>query len=141
VMVVDGVESEAFEPDGEERGKIGWSRDGRLAFSKDGSRLAYVGRKGGKDFVVVDGAAAAPYESIANLAFTPDGRHVVYTARRGGKSLVVVDGAEGREYDGFVPVNSHERDGRLNLDGAGTLSILARRGTELLRVKLKIVEG
>jgi len=141
VMVVDGVESEAYEPDGDERGKIGWSRDGRLAFSKDGSRLAYVGRKSGKDFVVADGAAGAPYDAVGNLAFTPDGRHVVYTARRGGKSLVVVDGAGGREYDGFLPVHSHEREGHLNVEGATSLSILARRGAELLRVELEVVEN
>jgi hypothetical protein len=141
VMVIDGTESEAYEPDGDERGKIGWSRDGRLAFSKDGSRVAYVGRKGGKDFVVADGAAGARYDAIGNLAFTPDGRHVVYTARRGGKSLLVVDGAEGREYEGFLPVNSHEREGRLNVEGTNSLSILASRGTELLRVEVEIVEG
>jgi hypothetical protein len=142
VMVVDGVESEAYEPDGDEPGKIGWSRDGRLAFSKDGSRVAYVGRKGGKEFVVADGvAAAARYDAIGNLAFTPDGRHVVHTARRGGKSFVVVDGVEGREYDGFLPARDHERDGRLNVEGANSLSILARRGTELLRVELEVVEN
>jgi hypothetical protein len=91
--------------------------------------------------VVADGAAGARYDAIANLAFTPDGRHVVYTARRGGKSLVVVGGVEGREYDGFLPVNSHEREGRLNVESATTLSILARRGAELLRVELEVVEN
>ena len=111
-----------------------------FTFSPDGRRVAYVGRKGGKDFVVADGAAVARYDAVSNLAFTPDGRHVVYTARRGGKSLVVVDGAEGREYDGFLPVNDHEREGRLNVEGAASLSILARRGTELLRVEVEIVE-
>ena len=140
-MVLDGVESEAYEPDGDERGKIGWSRDGRLAFSRDGGRVAYVGRRRGKDFVVIDGAAGTPYDAIGNLAFTPDGRHVVHTARRGGKSLVVVGGAEGREYDSFLPVRDHEREGRLNVEGATTLSILARRGAELLRVELEVVEN
>jgi hypothetical protein len=140
VMVVDGVESEVYEPDGE-KGELVWSRDGRLAFSKEGGRMAYVGRKGGKDFVVLDGSAAgARYDSIANLGFTPDGRHVVYTARRKGKSLVVVDGAEGREYDAFIPAREHEREGSLNVEGAASLSILARRGAELLRVEIEIVE-
>lgn len=141
VMVVDGVESQAYEPDGDEPGKIGWSRDGRLAFSKEGGRVAYVGRRGGKDFVVADGVAGARYDSIGNLAFTPDGRHVVYTARRGGKSLVVVGGVEGREYDGFPAADKYEREGRLNVEGGGRLSILARRGAELFRVEMEIVEG
>ncbi|MET0647289.1 MAG: hypothetical protein ABW208_11755 [Pyrinomonadaceae bacterium] len=141
VMVVDGAESELYEPDGGAGGEVGWSRDGRLAFSKEGGRVAYVGRKGGKEFVVLDGAAGAAYDSIANLDFTPDGRHVVYTARRRGKSLVVVDGVEGREYDAFLPAREHEREGHLNVEGPAALSILARRGSELLRVEIEIVEG
>jgi hypothetical protein len=142
VMVLDGVESELYEPDGEGRGEVGWSRDGRLAFSKEGGRVAYVGRKAGKEFVVVDGAApAAAYDSIANLGFTPDGRHVVYTARRAGKSVVVVDGVESRAYDAFLPAREHEREGTLNVESNTSLSILARRGPELLRVEIEIAEG
>lgn len=103
--------------------------------------MAYVGRKAGKEFVVTDGAAGAQYDAVANLGFTPDGRHVVYTARRKGKSLVVVDGVEGREHDGFVPAREHEPEGHLNVEGAAALSILARRGSELLRVEIEIVGG
>lgn len=137
VMVVDGAESGLYEPDGE-KGEVGWSRDGRLAFGKEGGRVAYVGRKGGKEFVVVDGAAGASYDSVANLDFTPDGRHVVYTAHRAGKSLLVVDGAESREYDAFLPADRYEPEGHLNVEGPNTLSILARRGPELLRVEVEI---
>lgn len=140
VMVVDGAESELYEPDGE-RGEVGWSRDGRLAFTKEGGRVAYVGRKGGKEFVVLNGAAGASYDAVANLDFTPDGRHVVYTARRAGKAVVVVDGVESREYDAFLPAREHEREGSLNVEGNSSLSILARRGSELLRVEIDIVEG
>lgn len=141
VMVVDDVESELYEREGK-KGETVWSRDGRLAFSKDGGRMAYVGRKGGKDFVVLDGSASgARYDSIANLDFTPDGRHVVYTARRAGKSLVVVDGAESREYDAFLPARESENEGTLNVEGNSKLSILARRGPELVRVELVIDEG
>ena len=141
VMVVDGAESELYEPDGGEPGEVGWSRGGRLAFGREGGRVAYVGRKGGKEFVVLEGAAGAVYDAVSNLDFTPDGRHVVYTARRRGKSLLVVDGVESREYDAFVPAREHERDGTLNVEGATTLSILARRGSELLRVEVEIVGG
>jgi hypothetical protein len=141
VMVVDGVESELYEADGGPRGDVGWSRDGRLAFSREGGRVAYVGRRGGKEFVVLEGAAGPSYDAVANLDFTPDGRHVAYTARRRGKSLLVVDGVESREYDAFVPAREHERDGSLNVEGSGSLSILARRGSELLRVEVEIVGG
>jgi hypothetical protein len=137
VMVVDGAESELYEPDGE-KGEVEWSRDERLAFSKDGGRVAYVGRKGGKEFVVLDGQAGARYDRVANLNFTPDGRHVVYTARRAGKSLVVVDGAESPEYDAFIPPGQYDPEGHLNLDGDSTLSVLVRRGAEFLRVEIEI---
>ncbi len=104
--------------------------------------MAYVGRKGGKEFVVLDGAApGAAYDSVANLDFTPDGRHVVYTARRAGKSVVVVDGVESRVYDAFLPAREHEREGTLNVEGNTSLSILARRGPELLRVEIEIVRS
>lgn len=141
VMVVDGVESEVYEPDGE-KGELVWSRDGRLAFSKEGGRMAYVGRKGGKDFLVLDGAApGATYDAVANLGFTPDGRHVVYTAQRAGKSLVVVDGVESSAYDAFLPEGRSEREGTLNVEGNSKLSILARRGSELLRVEIEVAEN
>jgi WD40 repeat protein len=140
VMVVDGAESEVYEPDGE-KGEVVWSRDGRLAFGTEGGRVAYVGRKGGKEFVVLDGAAGASYDAVANLGFTPDGRHVVYTARRAGKSVVVVDGVESRAYDAFLPAREHERAGHLNVEGNTSLSILARRGPGLLRVEIEIAEG
>jgi Tol biopolymer transport system component len=140
VMVLDGAESEAYEPDGE-RGEVGWSRGGRLTFSREGGRVAYVGRKSGREFVVLDGAiVGAPYDAVANLNFTPDGRHIVYTARRAGKSLVVLDGVEGREYDAFLPASQYEHDGTLNIEGAAALSILARRGSELLRVEIEVVQ-
>jgi hypothetical protein len=134
---VDGAESETYEPDGD-KGEVAWSRDGRLAFSREGGRVAYVGRRGGKEFVVLDAAAGASYDSVANLDFTPDGRHVVYTARRAGKSLVVVDGAEGRVYDAFLPAREHDREGTLNVEGDNALSVLARRGPELLRVEIEL---
>jgi hypothetical protein len=137
VMVSDGVESEPYEPDGE-GGEVDWSRGGRLALGKGGGRVAYVGRKGGKEFVVLDGAAGAPYDAVADLDFTPDGRHVVYTARRAGRSLVVVDGVESRAYDAFLPARERERAGSLNVEGGDALTVLARRGPELLRVEIEI---
>ena len=87
----------------------------------------------------LDGAAGAPYDAVANLDFTPDGRHVVYTARRACKSLVVVDGVESRAYDAFLPAGEHEREGSLNVEGAASLGILARRGPELPRVETELV--
>jgi len=52
-----------------------------------------------------------------------------------------VDGVESREYDAFLPAREHEREGHLNVEGASALSILARRGPELLRVEIGIAGG
>ena len=60
-------------------------------------------------------------------------------AGRAGRSLVVVDGVESREYDAFLPAAECEPGGSLNVEGANALSILARRGPELLRVEIELV--
>ena len=115
-------------------------RTGAPQFSPEGRRLAYAALRSGKWFVVVDGAEGRPYDDIHNLQFTADGSHYVYTARRGAKYFVVADGAEGRAYDGFLNDSRLRKVHKLNLDARGTLSVLAVRGGEFLRVELEIVE-
>src|SRR5208282_6011567 len=68
-------------------------------FSRDGSRLAYITRKGQKFCVVVDAQAGAEYDQISGLSFSPDCKHVAYTARHGQKSSEMLDGQAGPEYD------------------------------------------
>jgi Tol biopolymer transport system component len=72
-----------------------------VTVSPDSRRVAYVARRGGKQFVVVDGVEGKEYGGIGErtLLFSPDSRRVAYVARRGGKQFVVVDGVEGKEYD------------------------------------------
>jgi hypothetical protein len=136
VMVVDGVESKEYDAGGRD---ISFGNGDELAFSRDSRRVAYAGQRGGKSFVVTDGVEGKPYDEVHNLNFTADGRHVAYTARAGARHLVVVDGAESAAYDGFLSDSKHE-PARLNLDGERSLSILAERGRELLRVEIEIVE-
>jgi hypothetical protein len=40
-----------------------------------------------------------------------------------------------------VTAAKHEKEGKLSVAGDGTLSILARRGTEFLRVEIEIAGG
>ena len=67
--------------------------------SKDGCHVAMVVRRGGKEFVVVDGQPGPIYDDIRDHMFSPDCKRVAYKAKNGGKWLVVVDGQPGPEYD------------------------------------------
>ena len=84
----------------------------RIAFSRDGRRFGYTGRRGGGYVVALDGAEQ-PIESWASRpAFSPDGTRAAYLARRGRRMAIVVDG-KGREvdvaFDGTIAFSS---DGR-----------------------------
>ena len=74
-----------------------------LIVSTDGTRLAYIAKKG-KLLVVVDGKPDPIYEQLGDgsLLFRPDGRHVAYVAQIGGKRSVAVDGQPGPTYDGIM---------------------------------------
>jgi hypothetical protein len=54
--------------------------------SSDGRHLAYITRRGQKQFVVVDGQARAEYDGIlkGSPIFSPDGNHFAYIAAIGG---------------------------------------------------------
>jgi hypothetical protein len=78
-------------------------------FSPDGRRIAYVGRRGRKYAVVVDGAEGPPFDLVGGLAFSADSRRFAYAGavvKRGfGKQKavgrVVIDGAVGVEHEGM----------------------------------------
>ncbi len=105
-----------------------------MAFSPDSKRTAWVSQRGGRSFVVTDGAEGKPYDEIRNLQFTADGRHVVYAAKRDGKLVAVVDDTESKPYDDFVSGTS------LVMDGARTVKMMVMRGQEILRVEIEIAE-
>ena len=86
-----------------------------IAFSSDGSHVAYIAKEDG-EFVVLDGTKGPIYDGIGEgqmllggkswIAMAPgppllseDGKHVAYIARKGEKAFVVVDGTKGREFD------------------------------------------
>lgn len=83
--------------------KVGREYDhiGAVAFSPDGSRVAYVASRDGKVFVVTgsfsgeDETESPAYdESPGFIAFSPDGRRVAYYARKNQKNYLVIDGKE-----------------------------------------------
>ncbi|HCU36323.1 MAG TPA: hypothetical protein DGT21_13010 [Armatimonadetes bacterium] len=74
------------------------------AFSTDGERAAYTGRRGTSWFAVIDGEIGPPYDEIRLYpasVFSSSGERYAYAARRGENWMAVVDGREG---EGFAEV-------------------------------------
>ena len=75
-------------------------------FSADGSRIAYLARRGEKWRAVIDGREGPEFdrfEGFLPLTFSPDGKHVAYIAQWGHgprwKYRAIIDGREGPEYE------------------------------------------
>ncbi len=85
--------------------------------SPDGSRIAYVVKRDGKQLVIVDGFPGVAYDAVwtglnvdgvtttvwkdfpGGPVFSADSRHVAYQAFRDKQSFLVVDGEEGPRWD------------------------------------------
>ncbi len=87
-----------------------------MAFSPDGKRFGFIGRRDGKWRAVIDGVETdeehvdvAPFLHGPTIHFSPDSKRVAYAALRSGNEqtplsvrfrwFVVVDGKKGAEYD------------------------------------------
>jgi len=64
-----------------------------LVFSPDGENYAFVGVRGGKFFLAVNGKERGVYDAVLPPSFTPDGKKIVYAARSGQKAFVAVENA------------------------------------------------
>jgi Tol biopolymer transport system component len=71
----------------------------RFAWSPDGKKLAFIGGKGGKVYVVRDGAQSEPYSAADELLWSPDGKSLAYAAGRENDYFVVLDGSKGEPFD------------------------------------------
>jgi Tol biopolymer transport system component len=73
-----------------------------LAFSSDGSHMAYAAKKGGEWVIVVDGRVTAECKETGygSPALSPDGKRLAFAERDGreGTFRLVVDGQPGAEY-------------------------------------------
>jgi hypothetical protein len=78
---------------------------GSVAFSPDGTRIAYaafsgdISRRRGKWSIVVDGQARAEYDGLWGLSFSPDSKRIAYAAGKNDRWFVVVDDQPGPEYE------------------------------------------
>ena len=66
--------------------------------SPDGKRIALALRRGGKEFVSVDGVEGPMFDQIATMAFTATSQ-IVYSAKRDGKVSIVKEGIEAGPFD------------------------------------------
>jgi Tol biopolymer transport system component len=97
-------------------GPIGAESLSSSVVSGDGHHLAYVERRGKRQFVAVDGQAGVDvgYDLVhasmvcagtctagplKDVIFSPDSKHLACAARIGQKWSVVIDGRAGREHD------------------------------------------
>ncbi len=101
-IAVDGVAGPQFE-----------SADlNNATFSEDGSRFVYLGTRGDKTHIVVDGKEGPAVGDPETPIFSPDGKRMAYQTRFDGKYAVVVDGVPQRAYS-FVTGLRFGADGRL----------------------------
>lgn len=69
-----------------------------VQFSPDSRRLGYVGARGDRQTVVVDGAEGPAFDTAGYITFSPDSRHLAYMVRRAGMQSAICDGAERASY-------------------------------------------
>jgi hypothetical protein len=79
-------------------------------YAPDGSRAAFIAKRGKRIFMVVNGRECPAYDIVVSPQFSPDGRFLVYRARKDGKRFVVVADADGKtlrehpQYEMVFPV-------------------------------------
>jgi hypothetical protein len=110
-----------------------------INFSPDSRHVAYAVEQNKTWRVVVDGVAGPAYKSLGGVwefrqrapAFTPDSRQVIYKAEVDGGWVLVVDpGGSSPAYDEISSVIAFE--------APGTATVMARRGTDVLRVVISL---
>jgi hypothetical protein len=98
-------------------------------FSPDSKHVAYLARKGGKAFAVIDGNEGNRFDGIGHgtLIFSPDSNHVAYGAVVGRKNVAVIDGKEGNQYDAMLK-------GGIKFRPDGSYQYLAVKGNRVFSV-------
>ena len=76
-------------------------------FSADSHRVAYIGMRGSKSFLVVDGREFGPFDGVmqAGVQFSPSGKHLELAVVRDDRWQVWLDGALSPPYDGVIDAN------------------------------------
>ncbi len=76
------------------------------AFGPVGHRFAYIGIKGGKSYVVVDGTISSAYDYVlaTEMQFSPDGQRIGYVAQSGQGMTAWHAVIDGEEQPGYLQV-------------------------------------
>jgi hypothetical protein len=101
---------------------------GRMRFSPDGKRFAWVRRSDGKDVVVCDDKDGRKYDRVMPPRFSADGRHLWYAAEDSAGWRMVCDGRE-------TPPHEYIRVPKDTGGGVDVLRYIVQDGQ-----KLKVVE-
>ena len=77
--------------------------DRGVVFSHDGRRVAYIGMRGSKNFLVVDGREYGPFDGVpkGGVQFSPGGKRVTLSLVRDSRWHMWLDGALSAPYDGI----------------------------------------
>ena len=128
-VVVDGKQGPAFET------VLGPGP----VFSKDGRKLAYIGRQGNRDAVIVNGAKLAEYDQVhgGSLSFSPGGQHVAFFAEKNGAWHLCVNGVLLHTPYDYVPDST-----TIIFSGNKSLRTIAIKNSEIrmINVDLRSIE-
>lgn len=110
MFVMDGFEGETCRMTDD---RVDWDNQWEIEFSRDSKRVAYVGVRGDKRFVAVDGVRGGLYDDVSRPVFSPDSRWFYYMAVKGKKLISVIDGVEYGKLDfssetGWLDVHEYE---------------------------------
>src|SRR5437868_2709728 len=70
-----------------------------IAFSKDGSKIAYSAKLNNRQLNVYDGKEGAIYDQVGFPVLSADGNHIGYWAINGGKWYAIIDGQQGQPFE------------------------------------------
>jgi WD40 repeat protein len=119
--------------DGQER-DLGQADVFGLAFSPDGTQLAYATRLNKVEAVTVGDVKGNGFDKVSKPCFSPDGKHVAYMAQRRNTRLMVIDGVEGKPYD-WIGAPHFSPDGRRTAYAASRGGFLDENSLPNLRYK------
>jgi len=76
-----------------------------ILFSPDKSQVAYIAKKDGKWFMIVNDQVSEAYDNILlGFHFSPDSKQLAYAASKEGKWFLVLNGEKGKNYDDITRI-------------------------------------
>jgi len=134
-VYVDRSDWKPADPNSREHHAIYWSdhfSSGLVLMSQKTGHAAWVAKRNGKQFVVLDGTESQPYDVIGTLTFSPDGRRFAYTAKIGKTWRMVIDGVAKTPYDSITKDYWTQQQAVFSADGKHLAYRVTSHGKERL---------